>query len=122
MDCHWNNADLPEFFTELELRCAAGDVPDAVICHGEHLTAIRGILRKCGVDERKQCRLIADFSDLPENPGFFGHVVKEPAEEIARVGTAMLQAAFRGETELREVQIPMQITRNHQERRTEAEV
>lgn len=122
MDCHWNNADLPEFFAELELRCAAGDVPDAVICHGEHLTAIRGILRKCGVDERKQCRLIADFSDLPENPGFFGHVVKEPAEEIARVGTAMLQAAFRGETELREVQIPMQITRNHQERRTEAEV
>jgi len=49
----------PGVFSEIAERLRA-EAPEALYVHGEHYDTVRDILDECGIDTRKQCRLVAE--------------------------------------------------------------
>ncbi len=113
MDSSWNRRDIVEFFTHLESRLAAGECPDAIVCHGDHLMAIRNLLQKYQIDMNQDCRLVANWFELPYTPDFRGIVQTESIETLCSVGIDLICRQLNGEDVPLLTKIPVEIKKHN---------
>jgi DNA-binding LacI/PurR family transcriptional regulator len=89
--------ETPGVFDEIRSVLRAG-APDSLYVHGEHWTAVRGILEATGIDTEKRCRLIAESHAVRGE--YRGILLDIPFEklgsEIGERMTALFKSGPRG--------------------------